>query len=215
MQQVENAVIACNDPRRHKDRLTEILSKDGWALRYCLPGWTTDRDITIAAVKNYGMALEDAPYEHCDDKVVVAWAVRNNGMALMYATDKLKEEKDLVKKAVTQYGPALEFAHPRLREDPEIVLTAVESAGSALMFARELRKQKEFCLQALKVNSKCCEYIEETLRQDPEIVKAAGDGSKIQRRKRCSRSELRRRLCSPVPPRKSPSALVANSKWPA
>merc|ERR1712196_583670 len=104
-------------------------------------------------------------------------------------------------------------ASPKLREDPDVALAAIEHAGSSLMFSRRLRKDKEFCLQALRKNARCVEYIEENLRQDEDIVKAAADGCRAQRRKRCSRSQLHRRACSPHIPARSAAALSA--KWPA
>ena len=55
-----------------------------------------DRDVVLAAVQNYGLALSDASYALCNDKEVVLAAVQTNGYALYLASQMLRADKDVM-----------------------------------------------------------------------------------------------------------------------
>jgi len=214
-EQVKAAVQECHDPRRHKERLMGFLKQNGWALRFADYGWCCDRDVVLSAVKSYGMALEFSSPELCEDKEVVEKAIKNNGMAYMYAGPKLKEDRDLAIRAVRQYGPVIEFCCTRLRRDHTVALTAVAGGGSSLMFCRELREDKAFCLEALKVNTLCLGYIEPDLRQDPDILKTYAKASKAQRKERTAHDGLRRRANDPLNRLTRSFSTPASARFPA
>jgi len=215
---VENNIHACTDIRRHCDKMEMIVKKDGWGMRFAHPIWYDQRPVILAAVSNYGMALEFSTYTLCNDKEIVETAIKNNGMAFMYASDELKNNKEMVLKAVSCYGPVVEFASLAMRQDPDVMLMAIAHGGSALMFARELREDKIFCIEALKHNSECLNFIDPELRNDPDIVKAFGDAAKNQRKTISNFRVLRQKVHSPHPPPR-PSVIASNSmkglSWPS
>ena len=89
--------------------------------------WDNKEDI-LTAVKQDGMALEDASARLRDDKDIVLSAVRQKGWALEYASERLKDDKEVVLTVVKQDEMAVEYASPGIQklcegQDPVEVLT--------------------------------------------------------------------------------------------
>jgi hypothetical protein len=83
-----------------------------------------DRNETLAAVKEDGMALRRASEEFKGDREVVLAAVRQYGAALLFASQELREDREVVLAAVRQNGEALLFASQKLQRDPEVLAAA-------------------------------------------------------------------------------------------
>ena len=62
-------------------------------------------------------------------------AVSQYGWALEFASEELQSDHEIVMAAVSQYGVALKHASEELQSDHEIVLAAVSQNGSALLDA--------------------------------------------------------------------------------
>jgi len=138
-----------------------------------------DRGVVLAAVSNYGRALECALEYASDelknDREIVLKAVGNKGFALRYASDELKNDREVVLAAVGNKGYALRFAlryaSDELKNDREIVLEAVGNKGYALRFASdELKKDREVVLAAVNNDGRALEYASEKFRNDPSVV---------------------------------------------
>ena len=56
-----------------------------------------DREVVLAAVKNYGAALEHAAAPLQADREVVLAAVKQDGWVLEYASKKLQQDEELKK----------------------------------------------------------------------------------------------------------------------
>ncbi|EFC48072.1 predicted protein [Naegleria gruberi] len=106
-----------------------------------------DREIVLAAVSNYGMALGYASGELQDDEEIVMAAVSNCGVALEFADNRLRGRPDFVLKAVSENGLALEFA---LIQNEEIVTTALNQCVFAFSFVEPQWVTKEIAIMAIK-----------------------------------------------------------------
>ncbi len=80
-------------------------------------------------------------------------AIRQNGLALQDADASLRKDKDIVLAAVQQDGEALQYADASLKKDRDVVLIAVQQNGSVLQHADEsLKNDLEIVKAALKQN---------------------------------------------------------------
>ena len=74
---------------------------------YAGPGCKDDRDIVLAAVQQFGEALEFAGPGLKDDREVVLAAVRERGAALMHAGEICRDNKEIVLAAVQQNAESI------------------------------------------------------------------------------------------------------------
>ncbi len=92
------------------------------------PEWNNDKDVVLAAVKQWGWVIRFASNELKNDREVVMTAIQQwCGYALQYASDELRNDKDVVMAAVQKDGMALKYVSNELKNDKEIILTAVAS----------------------------------------------------------------------------------------
>jgi len=107
---------------------------------------------------------------------VVLAAVKNYGIALNHAADNLKQEKDVVLAAVTQSGSTLRFAAETIKADKEVVLAAVTSRGRAIEYADKgaaMWGEKDFVLAMVQLNGMALEHAHDKLQSDKEVILAA------------------------------------------
>ena len=79
----------------------------------------------LAAVSQYGYALQYAAPSLRADKEILLAAVAHHGNALRDAAPSLRADKELVLIAMAHTGFALDYAAANLRADEELVLIAV------------------------------------------------------------------------------------------
>ena len=89
-----------------------------------------EREMVLAAVKQNGHALRNAPAELKGEREIVLAAVKQNGNALQYASAELKGDREIVLAALEQNGGALQYASAELKGDREIVLAADRTIAS-------------------------------------------------------------------------------------
>ena len=77
------------------------LTKEGYKLRD-MPQYMNDKEIVLAAVRDYGLSLKHASPELQADRQVVMAAVKNNGMAIDHASPELQKDKEIMKAANDQ-----------------------------------------------------------------------------------------------------------------
>ena len=77
------------------------LKKEGYKLRD-MPQYMNDKELVLAAVKDYGLSLKHASPALQADKDVVMAAVKNNGMAIDHASPELKKNKAIMKAAAQE-----------------------------------------------------------------------------------------------------------------
>lgn len=77
------------------------LKKEGYKLRD-MPQYMNDKELVLAAVKDYGLSLKHASPALQANRQVVMAAVKNNGMAIDHASPALKKDKAIIKTAKAQ-----------------------------------------------------------------------------------------------------------------
>ena len=112
------------------------LEKHGWALKYASNALKNDKEVVLAAVSNWGSALQFASY-FWNDKDVLLAAVQTDGEALEWADDELKNDKEVVLAAVQESGKALQWASKEMKHEKEVVLTAVQEWAFAMKYASD------------------------------------------------------------------------------
>jgi len=149
--------------------------EDGWVeLRSVAEKYRCDREIVIAAMRNSGKALEDAPEEFRSDRAVVLAAVSSNGSALRFAADELKRDPEVVLAAVRGSALALRCAAEELWLDRDFTLAVVQVHGSALMYASPaLRRDRDVVLAAVRNDPSALRHAQPELCHDPDIKRVA------------------------------------------
>ena len=71
---------------------------------------------------------------------MVLAAVTEYGGALQYASEELQNDKEVVMAAVTQSGHSLQYSSEELKNDKEVVLAAVTRNGNGWMMHPKLYK---------------------------------------------------------------------------
>eukprot|EP00971_Amphidinium_carterae_P290915 5776991-Amphidinium_carterae.1 len=105
------------------------------ALRFAAEECKADREIVLAAVKEYNFA--SSVYETCN--------------ALEFAAEECKRDREIVLAAVQKNGWALQYAAEECKADRQIVLEAVEQNPDALRYASdELLLDSTFASEAKK-----------------------------------------------------------------
>lgn len=77
------------------------LKKAGYELRN-MPQYMGDKQLVLAAVKDYGLALKQATTALQADRQIVMAAVKNNGMAIDFASPALQKDKEIMKASKAQ-----------------------------------------------------------------------------------------------------------------
>jgi hypothetical protein len=89
-------------------------------------GEEEDYEMVLAAVKQYGVALQYAPYNLKNNRKIVLAAVNQDGEALQYASEQLKFDREIILAALLQSNwGALKYASEELSLDSHFVLTMI------------------------------------------------------------------------------------------
>ena len=179
--------FATRDVRKDPDIVTMVMKADWNAVWDVFDmerdDWgelTKDPDIVMAAVTQFGGALEHASEELKNNREIVMAAVRakrsdlddsDPQLALEFASDELKKDCEVVMAAVKTHGLALAYASDELRKDHDIVLAAVQNRGNSLNYALgELNNDRGIVMAAVMQEGGALIYASQRLRADPVIV---------------------------------------------
>jgi Domain of unknown function (DUF4116) len=129
----------------------------------------SDKHFVMAAVLQFGWALQYADVSLKSDFDVVMSAVSQHGLALQFANNKLQQDFDVVMKAVLNDGDALQYSN--LKNNKNIVVAAVSQNGWALEYADDsFKKDKDVVKRAVSNTGWALEYADEELQQDDELM---------------------------------------------
>ena len=116
-----------------------------------------DKEVVLAAVKNFGGALDDASKRLQDDREVVLAATKNKGKAFRFASPRLKGNKEVVLAVCRKSKLSLNFASRKLRSDKEFVKELEISDVDVFKCCHcSIRKHKDIYLPALKKEPALC-----------------------------------------------------------
>ena len=168
--------------REDKEIVIEVVKKDGSVFdNYYI--YYNDKEVMMAAVSNYGLALDDASDELKADKELVMEAVRhplvevyNNHSPLECASDELKHDKEVIKEAVKYSAYALDCIPDELFADEDFVRELIRVNPTIY----EQERMNEYLadrnmIQAFidaGVNLKILRYLPEEFADDKELVKS-------------------------------------------
>lgn len=154
-----------------------------------------DKEITLAAVSNKGALLRFADPSHTKDREVVLAAVKNDSNAIWHADPTLQKDeeilllainspfitddmiknsnnKKIVMAAITNKYYLVHAIKQHFKNDKDIMLKAIEKDHTNLIYASlELRKNKAFSLEAVKINGLALEFVGST---HPPITSQTG-----------------------------------------
>ena len=110
-----------------------------------------------------------------DNEKFVLEAMQSQFIAIDYASERLKNDRNFILSAVKLKGHALVHVLPKFQNDKEIVLTAVENGNfNTFKYASdELKNDKDFVLQVLKISPYSFQYVSDKLKEDKAVIKQA------------------------------------------
>lgn len=119
----DRAVAAHEDDRHGYDLRARWLAKlemDGSLLENAGAA-ARERDLVLAAVTNYGLALQWASADLRADRPLALVAVKQNGLALKFCGDELRRDRKLALTAARSNVHALKYAARELQDDSAFV----------------------------------------------------------------------------------------------
>ena len=127
--EMENVMYPLNKDRNF---ILRACQTDGGCLAYA-PEWCRDdKEVVLAAVGQFGLALRRVSLRLRQDKEVVLRAVGNFALAVEYAAPWLCHDFDVLKVVYTQNGRAWQLLHRRnrvgLQDNPKLLATAIRFA---------------------------------------------------------------------------------------
>ncbi len=159
--------------RNNKQFILKLVSIDGDTLDYASKHLKKDRQVVLAAIKQYIYALRFADKSFKKDRETISLAVTKEGRTLQFADDSLKNDKQIVMAAIKQDGYALKYASKALRADRDMVLEAVKNNQNGYSLentSKALRADREVVLEAVKNNPDVLNYTSKALKADRDIV---------------------------------------------
>jgi hypothetical protein len=155
--------------------------------------WKRDREIVLAAIVSFDNRMFEFASDNlrADCELLLA-AISSSGQALKWAPAALQADRAIVWKAVCSIdgGFAFKYASEELRQDREFVLEAVKMDGCALDAASaNLKTDREIVFAAVKQNGYALTYAKEHFGGDREMVLSALYTYKFAMR--CASQELR------------------------
>ena len=127
--------------------------------------------------------FENIPSESWKNKDVVLNAIEVSADGLKFADEKFHFDREIVLKAVKCHGYCLEYLkNKNFLEDQEIVLEAIKSSDSGVLESllgishdwdappKKLLSNKEFIINAVKLDAECLDYADDSLKNDPDIL---------------------------------------------
>ncbi len=187
------------DAKSSRKQVLDQVRKNGSDIRLANPIFKNDKEIVLAAIKQYPNAFYHVHKDMKDDFEVVMSAVSESGSMLMYVSERLRSNITVVEAALNNFGRALEYVLEPLKSNKEIVTLALKKSGLAIEFAsnefkndqdlvtialenngcaikfldQSFKKNREYVIKAVKSNGLALEFVDETFKDDEEIVMAA------------------------------------------
>ena len=129
--------------------------------------------------------FEDVSPECWKDRDVVLKAIEVSADGLQFADEKFHYDREIVLKAVKSHGNCLEYLlNKNFLEDQEIVLEAIKCSGCEVLEyllgisnpdkwdgpPDKLLSNKEFIINAVKLDEGCLSYADVSLANDPDLT---------------------------------------------
>lgn len=139
-----------------------------------------DKEVALALVKKYSLALRDLNDKNRDDEEIVKCAMTGDFRAYDYASNRLKRNVSIGKFAMTLYPYIYQILNSKLRDNKTITSMAVEYNPSYFEYASiKLKKDKKYVIELLEKYKnvqgikEICKFMDDELKKDKEITLVA------------------------------------------
>ena len=155
----------CSD----KDIVLAAVKNFGASFRFADEIFVTDEEIAFAAVSS-GCKLTDFKLSVRKNPNFVLQAVKNGEISSIFHLNQALIDKELALKLVSANGCALRELYA-YKNDKDVVLAAVASNYHSMRSVdKNLSKDKEFLMEVLDINPLSFEYFDTDCRSDKEIA---------------------------------------------
>lgn len=144
------------------------------AMSYAPLRLRSDRDFALQCIKISPSVYEYLEEELRSDKELTLEALEGNAIMLQFASENLKSDVECVTKALENRPLAYIFTGPEYRCRKELFLEALneDSLETCKHAPKEILKDREMAVRAIKVNPRCFQYFSDEIRSDYGIVKS-------------------------------------------
>lgn len=108
--------------------------------------WRNDRDVALAAVSNYGWAIQFFNENLRRDEELVKIAISNSGCAVNYVREYFGKNKEIGLLAVAQDGNAIFYLDEELQDDKDIIEAALFQNNYLICFQENWSKDWEIAM---------------------------------------------------------------------
>ncbi len=168
---------ASDELKNNKEIVLAAVKQYCGALQYASDKLKADLEIVFTAIKNGWWTLKYASDEFNADKEIleiVVDIVKHNHLDLEFDSKGLLANREIVSFSVQQDWRALKYASDELKSDKEIILTAVQQDWRTLEYAsKEFVNDQESMLATVSQNGLALKYASNELKNDKEVVLAA------------------------------------------
>lgn len=186
--------FASDNLKADKSIIKCAVQKNGYALKFASLNIKNDPEIAlIASSHKYFSGFEFTPESFKDDKNFVLKVVGENKANLKHVSDRLKDDRDVALAAVRPNEYPLKFLSDKLNSDNYIRYVAfskpdetllkesikpskddiIKNPNALLISEENLKDDKDFILELLKIDGSTLMHVSERLRDDDQIVFAA------------------------------------------
>lgn len=155
-----------------KKHALAVVSKNGMKLANVSKKLLNDKEVVLAAVRQYGCAVRHTKFT--SDIEVMTVAVEQDGTAFYYGTPSIRGNKDLALMALSKDKEMFKYILPDLQKDKDIRIAAgLEEISSKMKDENmEVEKTSEVFLNTKKNNiSKTTDYSSNYMEEDLGIDK--------------------------------------------
>jgi hypothetical protein len=161
--------------KNDRERILELVRRDGLVLQHVEPEWQNDHGVVMAAVLQNGWAFRFASSALRADHEVVEAAVEAHGRNLCYVSDqRLRSDRELLLRCIAKNAWALQWVSDTLRLERDFLVQAVEANGWALAFAHASHLSAPYRDSRALVNAAAKQGAAPSLRGRSRICKDPG-----------------------------------------
>jgi len=158
-----------------KTRNENLYLNDGVILKHASDELRKDKEVVLAAYKRDSHSFSHADVSLKKDRSFILSALKYEYMIFDHADKSLKTDKFFILEALEvnpQIPMYLQSGDNDFNTHKDIVLLAITKDPSALNYAsHKLRVDKEFIINALKINKETYNYLRNDMQNDIDILK--------------------------------------------
>ncbi len=148
--------------------------KSGTSLAELDPIFRKDKDVVLAAVKQFGLELEYADESLKNDWEIALTSLESEGDSMYFISKELWDNEEFVNEALKKYGIFLSWASDRLRNDKSFVLKALKQCEiPVIALGEKLLDDEDVFLKAFlsyHPEREDFQYASSNLKKNPKVV---------------------------------------------